>query len=105
MRTSVSYRKKLIEELKRDPEEAAGYLTAALEGGNREVFLLALKDVIDARGGMSQLARKTKLDRASLYRMFSARGNPEVRSLERVLEAMGLQLAVVRSKGTGQRAA
>jgi len=45
---SVSYQDYLIGSLK-DPEEAAGYLNAALEGGDINVFLLALQNVIQAQ--------------------------------------------------------
>src|ERR1019366_7887866 len=45
-----SYRKSLLESL-RNPEAAAQYLNACLEDGDAGVFLLALRDVADARGG------------------------------------------------------
>ena len=89
-----SYQEELIESLK-DPIEAAEYLNAALEDGDPEVFLLALRDVVGARGGgMTSLAEKTKLNRESLYRMLSKKGNPELRSLGALLDALGLRLAV-----------
>ena len=78
-----------------DANEAAAYLNAALEEGNNEVFLLALRNVADARlGGMSKLAEATGLNRESLYRMLSDNGNPELNSLSRLLQALGLKLAV-----------
>ena len=49
MTRTTSYRRDLIEALK-DPKEAAAYLNAALEEGDREVFLLALRNVADANG-------------------------------------------------------
>ena len=93
MKPSVSYRKSLLEDL-RDPGEAAGYLNAVLETGHREAFLSALRDVAAAQGGISRLARRTKLHRQTLHRMLSKTGNPEIDSLERVLAAMGLRLFV-----------
>ncbi len=93
MARSRSYEADLREALK-DPEEAAEYLTAALEGGDTEVFLLALRTVADARGGMGQLAKAASLNRESLYRMLSGQGNPRLRSLDALLHAMGLRLAV-----------
>lgn len=48
MNKSINYQDYLIESLK-NPEEAAGYLNAALEGGDIEVFLLALRNVILAQ--------------------------------------------------------
>jgi probable addiction module antidote protein len=54
--------------------------------------------VAEAQGGVAQLAEKTKLNRESLYKMLSARGNPELRSLEALLQALGLRLAVTVAK-------
>ncbi len=94
MARSKSYQEELIESLK-DPEEAAEYLTAALEDGDPEVFLLALRDVAEARGGgMTKLAEKAKLNRENLYRMLSEKGNPELYSLGALLDALGFRLAV-----------
>ena len=90
---ATSYQKDLIESLK-DPCEASAYLNAAIEEGDRPVFLLALRNVAEANGGMTALAAKTRLSRESLYRMLSMRGNPEIKSLNVVLQAMGLRLAI-----------
>ncbi|HJX72954.1 MAG TPA: addiction module antidote protein [Candidatus Deferrimicrobiaceae bacterium] len=85
----------------RDPKEAAEYLNAALEEGESEVFLLALKDVAEALGGgMSKLARKTRLNRENLYRMLSEKGNPELRSLGNLLDALGFKLAIEVKKAS-----
>ena len=43
-KASRPYKQSLLEDLK-DPQEAAAYLTAALEDGSPDVFLLALRDV------------------------------------------------------------
>jgi len=88
-----NYQEYLIDSLK-DSNEAAEYLSAALEDGDPEVFLLALRNVSEALGGMTKLSRKTKLSRVNLYRMLSKKGNPEFSSLEGILKALGLRLAV-----------
>ena len=93
MAKSKSYQNSLIESLK-DPTEAAEYLNAALEDGEPEVFLLALRDVVDSYGGMGKLAASTSLNRENLYRMLSTKGNPEFFSLSTVLDAVGFRLAV-----------
>ncbi len=90
---SKSYHEDVIDMLK-DPEEAVGYLKAALEETDvPEVFLIALRDVAEAQG-MSQLARKAKLNRENLYKMLSKKGNPELGSLYAVLDALNLKLSV-----------
>ena len=93
MSKTTAYQQDLIEALK-DPCEAAAYLNAAIEEGDREVFLLALRNVAEAHGGMGVVAAKANLSRESLYRMLSSKGNPEIKSLYAVLHSMGLRLAV-----------
>ena len=93
MTKTESYKERLLESLK-DPEAAAQYLTACLEDRDPEVFLLALRDVAEARGGMGRLSRETRLNRESLYRMLSKSGNPSLSSLDSVLHSLGMRLAV-----------
>ncbi len=76
-----------------DPEEAAAYLDAALEENDQEIFLLALRDIAEARG-FTNLAQETLLNRENLYRMLSTNGNPRLSSLNSVLHSMGLRLKV-----------
>ena len=77
---SATYQEDLIEALK-DPREAAAYLNAAMEEGDRALFLLALRNVAEAHGGMAAVSEKAKLNRESLYRMLSRKGNPEIKSI------------------------
>jgi probable addiction module antidote protein len=98
-RTRPGYHEDLIESLK-DPEEAIGYLQAALaESDMPEVFLLALRNVAEARG-MSELARAAHLNRENLYRLLSRSGNPELGSLVAILDALGLRLSVATKKAS-----
>jgi probable addiction module antidote protein len=89
---STSYQEGLIKDLA-NPDEAAAYLNAALEDGDKEVFLMALRDIAEAKG-MARLSKKAKLNRESMYRMLSRRGNPQLSSLTSILENAGLRLAV-----------
>ena len=82
----------LLEEL-RDPELAAAYLTAALTEGSTEEFLLALRSVADAHGGIGAVAESAQLNRQTLYRTLSGEGNPTVATLRSVLRAVGMDLA------------
>ncbi len=86
------YRASLLHDLQ-DPGEAAAYLTAALAERDSAVFLLALRDVADARG-MGRLAAKAQLNRENLYRMLSEYDNPQLDSLTTLLDALDLRLAV-----------
>jgi probable addiction module antidote protein len=91
---SKAWRETLLESLN-DPKEAAAYLDAALEEGDKEAFLLALRQVADARlGSIGKLSSETGLNRESLYRTLSDKGNPELSSLDKLLHALGLRLSV-----------
>lgn len=93
MRKLRRYEDVLDEDLQ-DPNEALGYLNACLEDGDSNVFLLALRDVARARGGIAKLAENAELNREHLYRMLSENGNPELRSLEALLDALGFRLSI-----------
>jgi len=93
MKKQTDYQKDLIEALQ-DPQEAAAYLNAAIEEGDRETFLLALRNVAEAHGGIKCIADKAHVNRESLYRTLSRRGNPEIKTLLNLLNGMGLRLAV-----------
>jgi len=91
-RLTKNYHESLLQALQ-DSQEAAEYLTAALAEGDCATFLLALRDVADAKG-MSNLAAKAQLNRENLYRMLSEHGNPQLDSLTALLDALDLRLAV-----------
>lgn len=94
---SLSYEAYLMESLK-DPKEAQGYLVAALEENDIEVFLIALHHVIQANGGMSKLADKSHKSRSSLYKTLSKKGNPYFKSIAEILEILGMHLTIASNK-------
>lgn len=92
-----SYEEWLIESL-RDKQEAAVYLQVAFEefqkDGDIEALLLALRYVAEAQGGLGRLARKTHLNRESLYKTLSKKGNPKLETVGLLLKALGFQFSV-----------
>lgn len=89
----------------KDSKEAAEYLNAALGEGDEEMFLVALRNVAEAHGGMVKLSRLAKLNRANLYRILSKKGNPEIQTLVDILGTLGLRLAVAPKSKHSLRAA
>ena len=83
-----------LDERLQDPISAIGYLNACLEDEEPEVFLLALRDVARARGGVEKLAESASLNPEHVVRMLSELGNPELRTLETLLDALGFRLAI-----------
>ena len=87
----------------RDPELCVAYLNAALAEGDQAAFMLALRNVANARGGVAAMARETGMHRVALSRALSEAGNPELRSLTRILDASGLEFKVVPKRRAGRR--
>ncbi|MGA8531245.1 MAG: addiction module antidote protein [Acidobacteriaceae bacterium] len=95
---STSHDEALIKELQEDPEFAAEYLRAAMEDTEEPgVLLIALRRVAEARGGVAKIAKAAGIERESLYRALSRRGNPRWSTLVAVTRAMGLKLTVESS--------
>ncbi len=94
---AVSYHDYLIKTLK-DPEMAAEYLNAALEAGDKKAFLMALRNVIEARGGMTRAAKRSKIHRVSLYKMLSGNGNPGFLNILILLQNAGIRLQASSAK-------
>lgn len=91
-----------IESFRKDPAYAAEYLNAVLEDGSQEELLLALRRIAEAFG-MKQIAGEARLNVNTLYRTLSPAGNPELRSFQAILGAMGMRLAVTPLPSVVQR--
>jgi probable addiction module antidote protein len=76
------------------PDNAAEYLNRSINSGDRMSFLLALRDLALARGGISAVAEQSSLSRSSLYKTLSSQGNPELKSITSLLDSLGLKLSV-----------
>ena len=98
-RASRPHAQAVVELLRDDPAFADDYLRAAMEQadqqGGREALLAALRQVAEAQG-MAQVAERAGIQRESLYRALSPKGNPTLKTLVAVLEAAGLRLAITR---------
>lgn len=77
-----------------DPVFAADYLNDLLQDGDCADLMVALRQIAQARGGISMVADKAHLNPTQLYRTLSPTGNPELTSLTAILGALGLRLAV-----------
>ena len=77
----------------RSPEEMAAYLEACLEvaEGDAAFVAKALGDIARARG-MTKVARDAGLSRESLYKALSGERSPDVETVLRVIQALGLRL-------------
>lgn len=86
----VPFEETLMAEL-RDPEDARGYIKAAMEEGLP--LEMALADVVRAQG-VAKVARRAHLNRPNLIRALRPKSNPTIGTFRRVLQGVGLEIDV-----------
>ena len=95
MRKYRDYKEDLLANLK-DPEYAAAYLNACLkesfEAKDTGIFQLAVRDVVEAHGGMGEISSKMEVNRESFYRSLSQKGKARFSTLVSTIKACGLEL-------------
>jgi probable addiction module antidote protein len=93
-RAGIPHQEVVVKMLRKDPKLAEEYLKAALEDTEEpRVFLMALRHVAEARG-VAKVAKAAGVERESLYRALSPKGNPRLSTLFAVTRAMGLKLTL-----------
>ena len=94
-KASISHNEAMIQQLRGNPKLAVEYLKAALEdAAEPHVILIALRRIAEARGGIAKVAKAAGIERESLYRALSERGNPRLSTFLAVTKAIGLKLTV-----------
>jgi probable addiction module antidote protein len=84
-------------EILKTPEECAWFLTDALETKDPAQIAHALGTLARAKG-MREVAKKTGLSREGLYKILSDKGNPEIATILRVLQVLGVELVAQPAK-------
>jgi probable addiction module antidote protein len=93
-KTSIAHDEAMVRRLRKDPEFAAEYLKAALEESDEpRVLLMALRHLAKAHG-IAKVAKAAGIERESLYRALSEKGNPRLSTLVAVTKVIGLRLTV-----------
>ncbi len=95
---SISHEEFVSRLLKKRPELAAVYVKVAAEEATddlgRAVFVSVLHDVVKFRG-VTGVAEKAGMRVESLSRALSGRGNPTLKTLVSVAQAIDMRLALV----------
>lgn len=84
--------REFVRESIQDPKLAAEYLNAAAKEEDSGAFMIALKDVIDVYGGLSDLARKANLNRGSLHRALTGKSMAKFETFQKALTAAGFEM-------------
>ena len=74
----------------------ARLVSNALDSDDTEFLIDAIGIVVRARG-MSEVAKATGLSRQALYAAFGPKGNPTISTLVKVLNCLGLSLALKKA--------
>lgn len=101
MSQSIPHRDYLMKHLS-NPEEAAAYLNAVAQDGDVKALLKALRNVVEAQGGIGALAKRTKLSRTTLYKTLSSTGNPAVNTLDAILGVYDIRIGFFPMPGRSQ---
>jgi probable addiction module antidote protein len=100
-KASVLHNDVMVKKLRTNRAFAAEYLKAAMQDtGEPQVLLVALRHIAEARGGVAKVAKAAGIERESLYRALSPRGNPRLSTLFAVTKALGLTLTVEPSEAS-----
>ena len=97
----ITFRKFDVVEMLDSPEAIAEYLTVAIEeaAGDQRAVMRAIDTALRAQDrNMSQLARDTGITRSGLYDVLTGTQNPSLSTLMRLLQCVGLNLAVTPAK-------
>ena len=98
MREYRTWEEILMERFASDWEEAIGYLDVALEeyqeDGDAPFFLLGLQNVVEARGGIAEVAKKIGIAPQVLSDMLSSQEAPRIDTFSAVLAALGCRLSI-----------
>ena len=97
MRNYRKFKDYHIEQL-RDPEDAKIYLSVAFEDYEKnediDAFLLAIRDVAEAQGGLSQLAERLSFTDERLRKVLSENGNPQLNTMRKILHELGFKFSI-----------
>ncbi len=74
-------------------EDIKEYLRASFETGDSTLIARALGDVAKLKG-MSSVAKKTNLDRSSLYSSLTKDGDPKLSTVTKLLKNFGYSVSI-----------
>ena len=97
-----SWDKFLIEQLAEE-EDMSGFLSAVMEEyeshGNAAVIQISLESIIEAKGGIAEVAKKTDIDPQILSDVLTNKESLHIDTLTTVLKAIGCRLSIVSLDG------
>lgn len=94
MKRTTSYHEHLIENLKTHEIFREAYLNEALNEADGRIALHMFRNVAEALGGITRLAKKTGLNRQNLYKALSGKKDPAFSTVEGIVHGFGFRIKV-----------
>jgi probable addiction module antidote protein len=83
--------------LRQDERHALALLAESFHDEHEGTFLVALRHMVLAQGGMAKIAKAAGLNRESLYKALSRGGNPGIDTLRKILAALKLKVSFTKA--------
>ena len=88
----------VVDILKKDKKRVDHFLKTALaefdKDGDVATLMIALRHIAQAKGGIANLSKKTKIGRETLYKILSTEGNPTLTTFKTILDGLGCGISV-----------
>lgn len=97
MSITRDYKETIIERINKDPAFTGALLDEAITlilNGEPDVARLVFRDLVNATIGFETLALEVDKSSKSLHRMLSARGNPTMDNLTKIIDILRQQLGL-----------
>lgn len=94
MKGAVSHQKYLIDTLKKNVAFREAYLNEALNESDGRVSLHMFRNVAEALGGITRLAKQSGLNRQNLYKALSGKKDPAFSTVEGIVHGFGFKIKV-----------
>ena len=102
MKKLRKWREYLTERLAASREETHNFLEAVMEEfhtyNNPAALLSAIRAVVEAQGGIIELAKRTHMSPDALEKVLSSEKAPHIDTLGTILNALGCRLSIVPIK-------
>lgn len=94
MRLRMPVKKHRAADYLQTPEDIVAYLNAAIEemGDDPRLLMKAFRNVAEALGGVSEIARRADMDRVALSRVLAGQRIPRLDTLTKVSAACGVRM-------------
>lgn len=94
MKGAASFDKYLIDQLRKNEGFREAYLNEALNEEEKGVSLAMFRNVAEALGGITRLAKHSGLNRQNLYKALSGKKDPAFSTVEGIVHGFGFKIKV-----------